>query len=229
MDLNPILKQTLKWITKETHLLNQLIYRNSNQHRSSIHFRKVVLVKRVLTRLKGLDVQSRLMKCKDLDAFEALSILCDTHKVMAMLRTVTSDAFVTLKAVASQTYFMALSLTLSAIMARLNHLAKVVMEQVEASYDHIWPIAQAIHMDKRRAEFKDPEMFRVRSLRSVDSVACYESNADESENPKKWKDSLSMELSSLPEISTSKKQVSSSKKKQKTVTDAEIDDIFKSI
>jgi hypothetical protein len=57
-ELKKSLHQTEFW--KEVLILDAICYKNTNQHRSSLHFRKLKLISRLLSRLKSLKLDSNV-------------------------------------------------------------------------------------------------------------------------------------------------------------------------
>ncbi|KAJ1342204.1 hypothetical protein BSLG_003127 [Batrachochytrium salamandrivorans] len=146
---------------REFHLFDRLRSKSTNQHRSSIHLRKTVLVKRLIMRLKELQLGSLLLPDKKtptslspypvmLQLMGAYMLLCKLfrmHKRLMILSSIYNTTIInqdtlymdsSYRAVASQTYFMATSLTFSAVSARLHFLANLLKQQCRSCYDLLW-------------------------------------------------------------------------------------------
>ncbi|KAH9250403.1 hypothetical protein BASA81_011811 [Batrachochytrium salamandrivorans] len=127
---------------REFHLFDRLRSKSTNQHRSSIHLRKTVLVKRLIMRLKELQLGSLLLPDKktptSLSPYPVMLQLMGAYMLLCKTQQALEESFLSYRAVASQTYFMATSLTFSAVSARLHFLANLLKQQCRSCYDLLW-------------------------------------------------------------------------------------------
>ncbi|KAI8921391.1 hypothetical protein DFJ77DRAFT_162143 [Powellomyces hirtus] len=143
-----------KEYTQECIALDRLRYKNSNQHRSAPHFRKLLAVRRLLARVQacGLDKTLETLladmhpnatkryqgRWEYLPARPALSFilikLAGGHRLMTALLTALADTYNEFKKVAAQSYFMAVSIIAMAACARLHLMTRVRLRDVEECY-----------------------------------------------------------------------------------------------
>ncbi|KAJ3316445.1 hypothetical protein HDU76_001789 [Blyttiomyces sp. JEL0837] len=131
----------------DTEILDRIHYKNKNQHKSSVQFRKMDRGRRLLKWLKTLDVVERIndtLKIMNVTGKKArkkedVIVAPDAETVETLLRAVrTSHTHMqTVNAYRSQagmTYFMSLSLTVMAILSRLYVLGEPMIKELKDFY-----------------------------------------------------------------------------------------------
>ncbi|KAJ3412774.1 hypothetical protein HDV05_000241 [Chytridiales sp. JEL 0842] len=123
------------WI--DAAVLDRLYYKNKNQHKSAGHFRKLQM--KAMKKLQGGSealstvVEGRMPPGSILVA--ALASILDAYIVMNKISQACLDMYAAFRAVASQTYFMSLSMTVMSVAARLRFLlTNKMMKDVEEIY-----------------------------------------------------------------------------------------------
>ncbi|KAI8844442.1 hypothetical protein BJ741DRAFT_588467 [Chytriomyces cf. hyalinus JEL632] len=139
----------------DTQILDRLVYKNRNQHRSGKHFQHVLEVRRAAKKIIHLNVSAaakavldsmgvpnpKKYKPSHLDAAPdqksialLLSIIESSHMLLKHLRSATGKAYISLKQLASLSYFIPICLTLMAVCARLHHYASIIVKDLEDAY-----------------------------------------------------------------------------------------------
>ncbi|KAI8612063.1 hypothetical protein BC830DRAFT_1171382 [Chytriomyces sp. MP71] len=139
----------------EARVLDRLVYKNRNQHRSAKHFSHALKVRRIVKRLLGAHLHGAVKtllasmnvgnpkKFKpssndtkpDVVHFKALlEALTYNHSLLSLLADASLAAYLSLKQVASLSYFIPMCLTLMAVCARLRHYSALIKKDLEEAY-----------------------------------------------------------------------------------------------
>ncbi|CAI2167835.1 9477_t:CDS:2 [Funneliformis geosporum] len=141
-------------IWDESNILERLYYKNKNQHQRSIYFRKIVEIRRILKRIKEMEINELMsgfignfystkigktqntwdqVPSQEMVVFVMNRLICVALLMNKALDTFI-DAFDTFNALLRQTEFMSFALTCLAILARLNILTRVLLEEIKKCY-----------------------------------------------------------------------------------------------
>ncbi|KAI9004717.1 hypothetical protein BC832DRAFT_592651 [Gaertneriomyces semiglobifer] len=147
--------------------LDRLRYKNSNQHRSSFHFRKLMLVRKLLQRLREVQIEVLLEElvsvmhpnktknhrgvwtCLPSRNYMAyvLARLISAYGLTLQASTALNDAYVAFRSVASQTYFMAVSVVAMSSTARLHLLLRHMLRDIASCYELLYEWMLAVPED----------------------------------------------------------------------------------
>jgi len=134
-NLKKSLHQNALW--SEFAILLKLLYKNTSQHKSSQHFRRLKLACRLMNRLKEFQMDA---------AFNALIKLHPNHhhtelyslakRLIAMNELVdqivfaSKEAYISFRAVASMTFFMPVSFSVMACLAKITSVIQIYQKDV---------------------------------------------------------------------------------------------------
>lgn len=118
----------------EISILEKLVFKNKNQHKSTPYFKKLVYVKRVLTRLKGINVkemistlmeQGNLGQIPDQEYFNYVNKKLEGYSSLVnKSREVIRIGYIAFRQLATSTYFLAFCIAVMACLARLDFLMR---------------------------------------------------------------------------------------------------------
>ncbi|CAG8633651.1 5377_t:CDS:2 [Funneliformis caledonium] len=139
----------------EANILERLYYKNKNQHQRSIYFRKIVEIRRMLKRIKEMEINVLMSEflgnfystkisgkaqntwdqvpSQEMVVFVMNRLICVAFLMNKALGTFI-DTFDTFNALLRQTEFMSFALTCLAILARLNILTRVLLQEIKKCY-----------------------------------------------------------------------------------------------
>jgi hypothetical protein len=118
----------------EKRVFNKLMYKNKNQHKSSIPYRKLKHVERILDRIMELEPFLFIISLQRMSQFDVdfLTEYFDSFlELIKRLRQEIESTFVILNQSIAITYFMALYLTLNSILGRLYWISGVLLDAVD--------------------------------------------------------------------------------------------------
>ncbi|RIA90700.1 hypothetical protein C1645_822997 [Glomus cerebriforme] len=138
----------------EANILERLYYKNKNQHQRAGYFRKIIEVRKVLKRIKEMEINELMSEF--MGTFYSTKIgkirstwdqvpsqemvifimnrLIGIVLLMNKALNIYSDAFNTFNILLRQTEFMSFALACLAILARLNILTRVILEEIKRCY-----------------------------------------------------------------------------------------------
>lgn len=184
-------------LQNELLLFKRLLYKSKNQHSSSVHYKKLQLVRRIF----GHEF---------------------TRKSLQMALDAIEEAYIHVKAVAQCTYFMSVNLTFMASLARLFVLTRLVLKTMDVPITNpdiitITIPIQDVFKDDASAEVNTSEPVPLPNLDNADLLsASFFAEAPET---------IPQTVLPKPSSVSSKKSSSKLKKKSKTSKNS-IDDIF---
>ncbi|CAG8589937.1 1412_t:CDS:2 [Funneliformis mosseae] len=142
----------------EANILERLYYKNKNQHQRSIYFRKIVEIRRMLKRIKEMEINVLMSEfignfystkisgkaqntwdqvpSQEMVVFVMNRLICVAFLMNKALGTFidTFEYLSTFNALLRQTEFMSFALTCLAILARLNILTRVLLQEIKKCY-----------------------------------------------------------------------------------------------
>ncbi|KAJ3027233.1 hypothetical protein HK097_006205, partial [Rhizophlyctis rosea] len=148
--------------------LDRLRYKNTNQHRGSLHFRKLLEVKRLLKRLEENAPDAVIDELLDLmhpqrtkkltgpwtfvpqqpQLCYCLGRLIGCYALLDQLTKSTTTAYTYFQSMTSQTLFMAFGLTTMSSLARLHFLTEKMMTELALCYDVLWKLKHVLPVSK---------------------------------------------------------------------------------
>ncbi|KNC96398.1 uncharacterized protein SPPG_08297 [Spizellomyces punctatus DAOM BR117] len=148
----------------EQSVLDRVRYKNSNQHQGSLHFRKLLEVRRLSRRFGEMELDKLIkdildvMHCnrtkKTQGRWECLpshpymcyvlARLMGAYGLLLRLLIALRNTYLAFRAVARQTYFMAVSLVIMASCARLHLLSRHMLNGVEQCYQLLMSWTQSL-------------------------------------------------------------------------------------
>lgn len=167
----------------EAAILKRLVYKNSNQHRSSSSFRKVLHIPRIMGRITRLQLVPRVAQLnptiknmKNAPTQEKLDwlvlFIADLHnmeRLLVLLRDTCKRAHLGFQGYLEKTYFMSVSLVIMAGTSRLRELCLALLADIRQYKLHvakeIWPL---LDENKSTNAVKDPQSLTLDTLNEVD-------------------------------------------------------------
>ncbi|GES86334.1 hypothetical protein RCL_jg18449.t1 [Rhizophagus clarus] len=138
----------------EVNILERLYYKNKNQHQRAGYFRKIIEVRKFFKRVKEMEINELMSEF--IGAFYSTKIekirntwdqvpsqemvifvmnrLIGVVLLMKKALQILSDAFSTFGALLRQTEFMSFALACLAILARLDIITRVMLEEIKKCY-----------------------------------------------------------------------------------------------
>lgn len=140
-------------------ILQRLLYKNSNQHSKSQHFKKLQAVKKLLVRFRNLqwDLLSKTFKktkktilepqIQEQNLISIQKSLISGSLLLQALVPALQNSYLAFKLVAAQTFFMASSLILMSILATVMVQVKEIRIQCDVKYSNVVNQRKALRND----------------------------------------------------------------------------------
>ncbi|KAI8899610.1 hypothetical protein BC833DRAFT_619300 [Globomyces pollinis-pini] len=136
---------------KEFLLFERFLIKANNQHRKTHYFKKLILVKKILIKLKSLPFGTliacptqpnqnvKITESQNLEGIHhVMTHLVAGHLLMVKGNIAIIDAYVECRNLASQTFFMAVSLSFMGILSRLHFLLEELGTKVVEVYNLLY-------------------------------------------------------------------------------------------